>query len=293
MTLRELEIFYYLSEDAHISELSKKIGISQSAISLALKSLEEKLTEPLFDRVGKKLLLNERGRTFKERTYKHFLALQDAQELFKQNKLSGLLKIASSRTIGAFIIPQIVFDFLSSNPEIKIEKRTDNSAEVVKSVLVGEVDIGFIESAIQESHLFKQRVAHDTLIVVTADKALAGREFYIDELFSKKWLLREKGSGTREIFLQNLGSLAKKIDIYMEFVEFVEIKALLLQNKEAISCISRFSVEQELAQEELFEVKIKNISFERELYMVHHKKKYKTRLFEEFRKFALQEFQKI
>lgn len=292
MTLRELEFFYYLADNPHISQLSKKINISQSAISLAIKSLEQKLTEPLFDRIGKKLVLNERGRTFKEQTYKHYLALQDAQELFKQNKLSGVLKIASSRTIGAFIMPQIIFDFLSSNPDIKIEKKILNSSEVVKFVLKGDVDIGFIETSLDESSLYKERVAHDTLIVVSADKNLGEKEFYIDELFSKKWLLREEGSGTRDIFFNKLGSLAKKIDIYMEFVEFVEIKALLVQNEEAITCISKYSVQKELSSGELFEVKIKNISFEREFFVVYHKNKYQTRFFKEYKEFAKGYFNK-
>jgi DNA-binding transcriptional LysR family regulator len=286
MTLRELELFYALVENPHISQLSKKVGISQSAISLAIKSLENKLTEPLFDRIGKKLILNERGKLFQVKTYKHYLALMDAQKLFCQDKLSGTLKIASSRTIGAFIMPQIIFNFLSTNPEIKIEKRIMNSAEVVRNVLEGEVDVGFIESALDDVHLYKERVAHDNLIVVSGDRRLAHREFYIDELFEKRWLLREEGSGTREIFFNNLGKLAKKIKIYMEFVEFVEIKSLLIQNREAITCISKFSVQKELESQELFEVKIKNISFERELFLLYHKNKYQTRLFKEYLSFA-------
>ena len=292
MTLRELELFYYLCENPHISQLAKKIDISQSAISLSIKSLEKKLTEPLFDRIGKKLILNERGRVFKNETYKHYLALKDTQEMFTKNKLSGILNIASSRTIGAFIMPQIIFDFLSENPEIKIEKKILNSSKVVKSILDGEVDIGFIETSLDNNNLHKERIAHDNLIVVSGDKTLAHKEFYIDELFSKKWILREEGSGTRDIFFNNLGKLSKKIDIYMEFVEFVEIKALLTQNCEAITCISKYSVEKELQRGELFEVKIKNISFEREMFLLYHKNKYQTRLFKEYKEFVKRYFSK-
>ncbi len=290
MTLKELELFYHLAQNPHISDLAKKIGMSQSAISLAIKSLEQKLSEPLFDRIGKKLVLNERGRLFREQTYRHFLALKDAQEIFYKNKLSGNLKIASSRTIGAFLMPQIIFDFLAQYPEISIEKKIENSQGVVKKVLDGEVDIGFIESVIQTPHLIQEKIGQDTLIVVSADKNLANKTFYIDQLFSKKWILREEGSGTREIFLNKLGALAKSLNIYMEFMEFVEAKELLRKNSEAITCISRFSVKQELERGELFEVKIKNLTFERDLFMVYHKNKYQTRLFEEFKSFIYQFF---
>ena len=293
MTLRELELFYYLTENPHISQLSQKIDISQSAISLAIKSLEKKLTEPLFDRIGKKLILNERGRLFKEETYKHYLALKDAQNIFTTNKLSGILKVASSRTIGACIMPQITFDLLSENNNIHIEKEISNSSKIVKSILEGDIDIGFIETSINEINLIKENIGKDTLIIVSGDKNLANKEFYIDQLFSKKWLLREEGSGTREVFLKRLGNLAKEINIYMEFSGFVEIKGLLSKNPDAITCISRFSVEKELQRGELFEVKLKNISFERELFVIYHKNKYKSKLFKIFNEFSKDHFNTI
>ena len=293
MTLRELELFYYLAENPHISQLSKKIDISQSAISLAIKSLEKKLTEPLFDRIGKKLILNEKGRAFKEETYKHYLALKDAQNIFTTNKISGILKIGSSKTIGAFIMPQIIFDFISKNSNIKIEKEISNSSKIVKRVLEGDIDIGFIESSLNEVNLVKEKIGKDSLIIVSGDKNLADKELYIDQLFSKKWLLREEGSGTREVFLERLGNLAKEINVYMEFSGFVEIKGLLVKNFDAITCISRFSVEKELQKGELFEVKLKNLSFERELFVVYHKNKYKSKFFKIFKEFSKEYFSLI
>ncbi len=66
MTLKQLEYFYHVCDDPHLINSSKKLGISQPAISLALKALEEELQEQLFSRIGKKLVLNERGRRFRE-----------------------------------------------------------------------------------------------------------------------------------------------------------------------------------------------------------------------------------
>ncbi len=286
MTLRELELFYYLADNPHISKLAKNINISQSAISLAIKSLEKKLTEPLFDRIGKKLILNERGRLFKEKTYKHYLALKDTEELFTKNKLSGILKITSSKTIGDFIMPQIIFDFLSTYSDVEIKKDITNSSTIVKRILNGEIDMGFIESSYNSLDIVKERIGKDRLIIVSGDKNLSKDSFYIDQLFSKKWLLREEGSGTREIFLEKLGEHAKGIDTYMEFSEFEEIKGLLEKNREAITCISQFSVKKELQRGELFEVKLKNISFERDFFLVYHKNKYQSKFFKRYKEFA-------
>ncbi len=285
MTLRELELFYYLCENPHISQLSKKISTSQSAISLAIKSLENKLCEPLFDRIGKKLVLNERGRLFKTKTYKHFLALQDAQNIFKEDKLSGILKIASSKTIGNFIMPQLIFDFIIKNPKISVQKDIKNSTQIIQLLLDAQIDIGIIETNSHEPNIIKEELLCDTLIVVTSDKKLAKKSYFIDQLFSKRWLLREQGSGTRELFINALGTMAKDLNIFMEFTEFEEMKMLLKLHKETITCISKFAVAKEIQREELFEVKIKNIDLRRKLYIIYNKDKYKSSLFNSFREF--------
>jgi DNA-binding transcriptional LysR family regulator len=286
MTLKELELFYALAETPHVSQLAKRRNISQSAISLAIKSLEKKLSEPLFDRIGKKLVLNERGRFFKERTYEHYLILKEAQYCFTNHKLAGNLHIASSKSIGEFIMPQILYDFLSTHEDVNLQHAIQNSADILKAVMEGRIDVGFVETVCKEADLIKHALGKDQLIIVSSDPVLGEKPYYIDQLFGKKWLLREEGSGTREVFLNRLGPLAKKLPVFMQFHEFEEVKTLLLNNKEAITCISRYAVEQSLKNGELFEVTLHNMSFEREFYMVYHKNKYQSKLFETFTSFA-------
>jgi len=288
MTLRELSIFYHVCDDAHLSNLAQAMGITQSAISLAIKSLEQKIGEPLFDRIGKKLILNETGRLFQEKTYPHFMALNDAQDFFVNNTLSGILKIASSKTVGNFITSKVVFDFLHQNEYVQIQKESYNSAQIIHMVKNATIDVGFIESTCNEPDIIKEAIGDDELIVVTSDQSLANKTVYIDELFSKKWILREKGSGTREVFLDALGEIAQNIHIRMEFSEFEEAKTLLLSYPQAITCVSRVVVENELRRGELFEVGLKNLAITRTFHMIYHKNKYPSKLFSEFKQFVLQ-----
>ncbi len=283
MTLKELELFYALSDDSHISHLAQKIGMSQSAISLAIKSLEHKLGEPLFDRIGKKLVLSERGRYFRSQTYHHFQALKDGQNIFAKDKLSGLLKIASSKTIGNFIMPQIIFDFLSKHQGCNIQNNIANSTDIIRMVQEGSIDIGLIESACDQSAIIKEKFGSDELIVVSSDKALSSQPYYIDQLFDKKWILREPGSGTREIFLKHIEAVAGDLKIFMQYKDAQEIKTLLLQNREAITCVSRHLVEKELRHGTLFEVPIKNLSFQRDFFIIYHKNKYQSSIMEMFK----------
>ncbi len=290
MTFKELEIFYALSEEPHVSNLAKKLNLSQSAISLSIKSLEKKLGENLFDRVGKKLILNERGIFFKNSSYAEYINLKKAQELFKQDKISGTLKISASRTIGDYIMPKIVFDFLQKYPNVSIETETKNSKNITKELLNGDISLGFIEADIPTKDLIFERMETDELIIVSKDKALSKRKFFIDELFDRIWIFREKGSGTREFFINTIGSLSDNIDKTIELSSFESIKTLLLHDKKTITCISRICVKNELKREELYEIKLKNLSFIRNFFIIYHKNKYQNRLFLEFKKFSIPYF---
>ncbi len=287
MTLKELNIFYKLSENTNISLLAKELKLTQSALSLSVKSLESKLGVKLFDRIGKRLILNDNGREFKSKTHDSFLKLKDSQNLFSKNKISGELNIAFSKTLGEFIMPQNIFDFLVKFPHVKINKDIQNSTNIIHLVKTGEIDMGFIESDCNENMITKEKIGQDRLEIVTSDANFKNRDFYIDELFKKKWILREKGSGTREIFLDALGDLSKEIDIFMEFSEFEEAKTLLCNNPDVMTCISEYVVSKELQSGELFKIKLKNLKIKRDFFMIYHKNKYESKLFSEFKTFIL------
>ena len=284
MTFKELNFFYHLCNNPQVTKLAVELNISQSAISLAIKSLEQKLNETLFDRIGKKLILNERGRYFKEQTYQHYIALQDAQTIFQKNKLAGTLKIAASKTISNYLMPDIYFEFLSIYPEVSFQLDSLNSSKTIEKVVTGALDIGLIETNLTHSNIIKQHLCDDELIVVTSDKNYP-EEIYIDTI-DKKWILREDGSGTKEIFINSLGEYGKDINIFIQLHSFQEIKTIILDNPNTITAISRLAVKQELQEKKLFEIKLTNISFKREFSLIYNKNKTSNLLFDTFIKFV-------
>jgi len=280
MTFKELNFFYHLCEKPQVTNLAKELNISQSAISLAIKSLEEKLNETLFDRIGKKLILNERGRYFKEQTYEHYLALKDAQTIFQKNKLAGTLKICASKTISNYIMPDIYYDFLTLHPEVSFEIDSFNSTRIINEVVEGNIDIGLIETNLSHSNIIKKHLCDDELIIVTSDEKYPKNK-YVDTI-DKKWILRESGSGTKEIFIDCLGAKALDLNIFMQLNSFEEIKKIVLDNTDTITAISRVVVNKELKEKELFEIKLINISFKREFSLIYNKAKAPNLLFLDF-----------
>ncbi len=292
ITFKEIDFFLSLCEYSNVGRVAEEFKVTQSAVSIAIKSLENKTGERLFDRIGKKLVLNERGRYFKEIVKPHFLFLKDAQNIFAKDKISGSLKVISSKTISDYLLAEPIYRFLLKFKEVKIEKKTANSFLIVESIHKGEFDIGFIESEIKDIEIEMVKITQDELIVVSSDEALSKKEVFIDTLFDRKWILRERGSGTRDIFLKKLGHLAQKLNIFLEFSEFEEIKSILC-HKDTITCISKHAVKRELREKRLYEVKLKNLSFKRNLYMIYHKNKSPTKLFEEFKNFIKREIKNL
>ena len=288
MTLKELNFFYKLSDNPQVTQVAQELKISQSAISLAIKSLENKLEEQLFDRVGKKLILNERGRYFKEKTLPHYLAIIDSQKLFQKNKLAGNMKIASSKTISNYLMPDIYYEFLSTYTDVKFDISTINSSKIIENILKSNLDIGLIEIDINNSNLIKQKLCDDELIIVTSDENTPKIAF-IDTI-NKKWILRETGSGTREVFINSLGKYAQDISIFMELQDFEEIKTILIDNKDTITAISKNAVKKELESKQLFQIKLKNFEFKREFHIVYHKDKSTNLLFQTFIDFLKSKF---
>ena len=288
MTLKELHFFYKLSENPQVTQVANELNISQSAISLAIKSLENSLNEQLFDRIGKKLILNEKGKYFKEKTLPYYLKLIDAQNIFLENKLVGNIKVASSKTISNYVMPNIYFDFLTKYEDVKLDILTINSSKIIDMILKSQLDIGLIEVDFENSSLIKEKLCDDELVVVTSDEKHPKTAF-IDNI-NKKWILRETGSGTREIFINTIGEIANDLDIFMQLQDFEEIKTIILNHPNTVTAISKVAVKKEIEEKKLFQIKLKNLELKREFYLVYHKEKTKNLLFETFVEFIKSRF---
>ena len=284
LTLRQMEIFLNVVEEGHLTNVAKKMGLSQSAISMSIKELENILGRPVFDRINKKLVLNEMGRAFYKEINPIYKKLCDIEFEFKNSENKGLIRVGASTTIVDYLMPSIICSYMSAYPDVKITLKEGNTKAVAEMIKEGAIDVGFVEGYVNGSDIIKEKVGVDELVVVTADKSLA-KEAYIDELASKRWVLREEGSGTREVFLDYIKGKVDELNIFFELGHTESIKSIL-QNRECLTCISKISVENELKEGTLYQVPVKNFKCERDFLMIYHKDKYHSTLFEKFTYFS-------
>lgn len=286
MTLRQLELFLALSKKPHIGEVGKEVGLTQSAVSMAIKSLEEILETRLFDRINKKIVLNENGRLFLGRVEHLVLGLKEAESIFRDEHLHGEIRVGVSSSIANYIIPKIFYSFMQTHDGVSFKMETGNTHEVASLIENGRVDMGFIEGEYDGLDIQHEVLGKDELYVVTGDASLVREEPYtMEELLGKRWVLREKGSGTRETFMSHLGDLSKSLNVFMELDHTGAVKSIL-SNRDTVSCLSRYSVQKELKYGLLFRLPVAGYCFTRSFYTIWHKNKFMSSLITSFIEFT-------
>ncbi len=284
LTLRQLEIFLNVVREGHLTNVAKAMGLSQSAISMAIKELEKILGNPLFDRINKKLILNEMGRAFEKEVTPILKKINDIEYEFKNSVNKGMVRVGASTTIVDYLMPPIICSYMNTYPDVKVALKEGNTKKIVDLIKEGELDVGFIEGVVNDPEIIKTIIGIDELVVVTTDESLKD-ECFIDTIQDKKWVLREEGSGTREVFLDYVKDKVDHINIFLELGHTESIKSLLI-NHQCLTCISKIAVTRELEEKKLIQVPLRNFECKRNFYMIYHKDKYKSDLFNKFVTFA-------
>ncbi|AAY38344.1 LysR family transcriptional regulator [Pseudomonas syringae] len=286
INLRQLQIFCAITRCGSTTSAGSALALSQSATSAALNELESALGTRLFDRVGKRLVLNDSGQALLPRAMKMLENAQQIEDSFllPDAALNARLRIGSSSTIGNYVVPQIVGALRGSTPQLRIDVDIGNSALIARKVAQFEIDMGLIEAPCHLPELIAEPWLVDEMVIV-AGRAhpLAGEEHVsLGELQSAEWLLREQGSGTREevehLLLRHLHDLQD-----MRQVGSSEAIMRTLAQGIGISCLSRRVVADLLASGQLRTLASPLPPLNRRFFMIRHRDKFISPSLERFR----------
>jgi DNA-binding transcriptional LysR family regulator len=204
MTLEQLRIFVAVAEREHLTRAAEELRLTPSAVSSAVRVLEERYGAILFHRVGRRIELSDGGRQFLPEARATLASAMAAERaLFELGGgLRGTLTVQASQTIASYWVAPYLARYRDVHPAIDLRLAVGNTQSVTQAVLDGAAEIGFIEGAIDEPALHVQTVAHDRLIVVVAPGHpwADGRDVGPRDLATARWIMREAGSGTRSAF---------------------------------------------------------------------------------------------
>lgn len=284
ITLRQIEIFLLTAKLGNLSKAAEKLCITQAAASMALKEFELQLNGSLFDRIGKKLIINENGRAVVPVASEIIGRSTELINYFSgEAQLMGDLVIGASSSIGNYVIPEHIAEFSQQHPQCSINLQVGNTEEIIQKVLKFEVDAGVIEGFCYEPKISVIPWMDDELVVFSSTHhPLAHiRSLTREDLQSCAWVLRERGSGTRDILENQLNAISLDIKVFLELGHTEAIKNVIA-NGTGISCLSKH-VLSDLAQ--MDKIKLLDTPFlnlERKFFLLLHRDKYRTAVLNQF-----------
>lgn len=275
LTVRQWQVFVTVADAGTTSAAGEQLALSQSATSAALNELEAQLPAPLFDRIGRRLVLNAHGRALLDPARALLVAAADLEALagVGQSHAAGgaplQLRIGASTTIGNYLLPHRVAALLAGHPHAQVDLRIGNSADVVAAVQRLEVDLGLIEGPCHESGLQVLPWQRDALVIVAAAGSPLGQAADLAALASARWLLREPGSGTREAVEQALLPHLHHFARAMQLGSTEAIKQAAAAGL-GVACLSRHAVADLVALGSLCILDTPLPPLSRQLWVVRH-----------------------
>lgn len=278
ITLRQLQIFTAVALSGSTAAAAQSIALSQSATSAALKELENILSIELFDRVGKRLVLNDNGRLLLPQARQMLDTANTIEQQFSSPDTPGSgLYIGASTTIGIYLLPRLLATQATPSKQRNPRVMIANSAATAVAVAHFEVDIGLIEGPCHEPDLVVEPWLDDELVIVCAAQhpILQGnlqREVPLSDLQNALWLLREPGSGTQEaveqVLLPHLHQLRPAVELSnSEAIKHAAAAGL------GLACLSRAIVSRLLESGELVELNTALPELTRRFFLIYHRNK--------------------
>ena len=278
MNLRHLRIFKAVCEEESITKASEKLFMTQPAVSHAINELESYLGICLFDRISRRLYLNETGKLFLAKVIRLLDLYDDLEQNSKELEDNATIKIGSSITIASFILPKVIANFEAVCKNTSTKVIIDNARNIENMLLNNEIDLGLIEGVIYKEELIKIPFSNYESAVICSPQHKFALEKSIDvnSLIKERLLLREKGSAIRDVFDSAL--LLHNITVNPEWTS-VNSQALIYAVKQnlGISVLPKILVERELINGEILEVKVNDLELASVNHIVLHKDKIQTK----------------
>jgi DNA-binding transcriptional LysR family regulator len=276
-SLRQLEVFLATARDENITRAAQSLAMSQSAASGSLKELEGQFDVQLFDRVGKRLQLSELGYQLRPQVESLLEQARALEQALAGQGVFGQVKIGATLTIGNYLALSMIADYRHHHPDATITMQIANTETIAACVAGFELDMGLIEGEYQHPELETRHWRTDELVVFAPpDHPLAKADLITDrDLLQLPWIVRERGSGTRQTFDRAMHGILPDLNIAMELQQPKAIKRAVEVGL-GVGCLSKISLVDAFKQGSLVPLPVSDRDFRREWFIITHRQKFQT-----------------
>jgi LysR family transcriptional regulator, low CO2-responsive transcriptional regulator len=276
MTLRHFEILRAVAETNNFTRAAEKLFITQSAVSHAIRELEEKAGTALFERLSRSVQLTSSGRLLLEEVLPILSSCEALDARIQGLDKEAPVHIVSSITIAAFWLPNVLRAYQEDWPDIPVHVEVVSAANAIELLRDGKADIALIEGAAAQGPFISTPFGSYPLYIVCApDYPVKQRELTLQQFCAEKLLLREKGSAIRDTLDSALylsGHAAQPAWTSVNSLALIEAAKAGL----GITILPDVLVSEPLAQGKLISLSVQDLVLKNELIAVRHRDKYLT-----------------
>lgn len=275
MTIRHLKIFIAVCDYGKMSLAAEKLFMAQPSVSQAIAEIEQHYGVKVFERLSKKLYLTEAGENLLKYARHIVSSFEEMEESLINRSNNISLKIGATITVGTCVLNDILNDFKIKKPNISTQIFVENTNIIEEMILKSSLDMGVVEGIIKSRDIITIPVVPDELILVCSPshEFASFDEINAEKLNNQDFILREEGSGTRELFEKKIENMDITINKKWVCNNSEAIKNAVISGQ-GLTVISQMLVRKEIMDKKLHAIKIKDLQLTRNFYLAYHKNKY-------------------
>lgn len=277
MTLRHLIIFIRVADLGSMTAAAKSLYISQPTVSQAVSELEEYYGIKLFDRLSRHLYITDSGSQLLGYA-RHITGLfNEMEQAMKNPDKAGRLKIGASMTVGTCLLPKLISRFTKKCPSVQVQAVVKNTKDMEQLILQNDVDFAVVEGIVHDPDITVIPFFEDELVLVCGRNhpLYQAKKIPLPDLRRLEYIVREQGSGTRELF--EIKMAAEELE-WQPIWECNDSNGLISAAVSGIgvAVISQLLVRNEIQSGELSTLHVEGFDLKRKFCVIYHKNKYLT-----------------
>jgi DNA-binding transcriptional LysR family regulator len=292
MDTRQLAAFCAVVERKSFSQAAERLGVTQPAVSLQIRSLEQRLGRQLLDRSGRRVEPTEAGLRLYASAQRllaaeeHLLEELDADD---EGAVTGTLELGASTGPGGTVVPLLLCEFQERNPDVRVRLTVSDTQTVVDRVAERELELGIVGAGRRHRGIsFEPFFRDEVVLAVPADHRFGGKTISLDDVKGEHLIVMQEGAGVRQVLedeLRKAGMRLRDLDVRLELGLQESVRSAVLA-AHGVAFISRLAIEADLAAGRIATARVRGLDPVREIFLARATGRSETRAARGFVAFA-------
>ena len=292
MDTRQLAAFCAVVERKSFSQAAERLGVTQPAVSLQIRSLEQRLGRQLLDRSGRRVEPTEAGRRLYASAQRllaaeeHLLEDHDADD---EGAITGTLELGASTGPGGTVVPLLLCEFQEQHPDVRVRLIVSDTQTVVDRVGERELELGIVGAGRRHRGVaFEPFFRDEVVLACPSVHRFAGKTISLDDLKGEKLIVMQEGAGVRQVIedeLRKAGMRLRDLDVHLELGLQESVRSAVVAGH-GIAFISRLAIEADLDAGRIATARVRGLDPVREIFLARASGRSETRAARAFISFA-------